>query len=91
MGLCTQHHTSSPCRLLLLLSHSYYAGKLGTTALAALGSNGALFSVLYFLCFTALAVLCTQVSPFRTAVLCCGALAVLLCSVALCIGCAVMC
>lgn len=39
---------------------TYYAGKLGTTALAALGSNGALFSVMYFLCFTALAVLCTQ-------------------------------
>lgn len=47
---------------LMSMVDSYYAGKLGTTALAALGSNGALFSVLYFLCFTALAVLCTQVS-----------------------------
>lgn len=46
---------------LMSMVDSYYAGKLGTTALAALGSNGALFSVLYFLCFTALAVLCTQV------------------------------
>jgi Na+-driven multidrug efflux pump len=46
---------------LMSLVDSYYAGKLGTTSLAALGSNGALFSVLYFLCFTALAVLCTQV------------------------------
>lgn len=47
---------------LMSMVDSFYAGKLGTTALAALGSNGALFSVLYFLCFTALAVLCTQVS-----------------------------
>lgn len=46
---------------LMSMVDSYYAGRLGTTALAALGSNGALFSVLYFLCFTALAVLCTQV------------------------------
>jgi hypothetical protein len=48
---------------LMSMVDSYYAGKLGTTALAALGSNGALFSVLYFLCFTALAVLTTQVRP----------------------------
>lgn len=57
---CPLHlaHTSTPAPS---LSPCYLAGKLGTTALAALGSNGALFSVLYFLCFTALAVLCTQV------------------------------
>ncbi|KAF6257725.1 hypothetical protein COO60DRAFT_1203376 [Scenedesmus sp. NREL 46B-D3] len=45
---------------LMSMVDTYFAGKLGTTALAALGSNGALFSVMYFLCFTALAVLCTQ-------------------------------
>lgn len=45
---------------LMSMVDTYYAGKLGTTALAALGANGALYSVIYFLCFTALAVLCTQ-------------------------------
>jgi len=35
-------------------------GRLGTTPLAALGSNGALFNCLFFLFFTALAVICTQ-------------------------------
>ncbi|WIA21753.1 hypothetical protein OEZ85_000915 [Tetradesmus obliquus] len=45
---------------LMSMVDTYFSGQLGTTALAALGSNGALFSVMYFLCFTALAVLCTQ-------------------------------
>lgn len=45
---------------LMSMVDTYYSGKLGTTALAALGANGALYSVIYFLCFTALAVLCTQ-------------------------------
>jgi hypothetical protein len=49
---------------LMSMVDSYYAGKLGTTSLAALGSNGALFSVLYFVFFTALAVLCTQVGAW---------------------------
>jgi hypothetical protein len=35
-------------------------GRLGTAPLAALGSNGALFNCLFFLFFTALAVICTQ-------------------------------
>jgi hypothetical protein len=35
-------------------------GRLGTTPLAALGSNGALFNCMFFLFFTALAVICTQ-------------------------------
>lgn len=35
-------------------------GRLGLVPLAALGPNGALFNVIYFLCFTPLAVLCTQ-------------------------------
>jgi hypothetical protein len=35
-------------------------GRLGTEPLAALASNGALFNCLFFLFFTALAVICTQ-------------------------------
>jgi hypothetical protein len=55
------------------------AGKLGTNALAALGSNGALYSVLYFLCFTALAVLCTQVCACVCVCVCVGCWCVCAC------------
>jgi Na+-driven multidrug efflux pump len=45
---------------LMSVIDSYYIGKLGVKELAAMGPNSALFSVLYFLLFTSLAVLCTQ-------------------------------
>jgi Na+-driven multidrug efflux pump len=37
-----------------------FVGRLGLLPLAALGPNAALFNVIFFLCFTPLAVICTQ-------------------------------
>ncbi|KAI8469315.1 MAG: hypothetical protein J3K34DRAFT_513727, partial [Monoraphidium minutum] len=45
---------------LMSLVDTAMVGRLGTAPLAALGSNGALFNCLFFLFFTALAVIATQ-------------------------------
>lgn len=37
-----------------------FVGRLGLVPLAALGPNAALFNVVFFLCFTSLAVICVQ-------------------------------
>jgi len=37
-----------------------FVGRLGLVPLASLGPNAALFNVVFFLCFTSLAVICVQ-------------------------------
>lgn len=50
-------HVSLECRLQV---DTAFVGRLGLVQLAALGPNAALYNVIFFLFFTALAVICTQ-------------------------------